>query len=969
MNARFLTHERFDYGGARAPKGYTNDRPLVIAGKPFVGGEWIPEEVLANATPEKKRALGGGTGKSVKTPLHQPKDTASQRFHHFDHNDQQRIRSALLDSYGKAWDAWLQHGDKNALNKIKHVRDFFGSIGEGQDDLNKAYLDAAKRDYSQHGVMSRAFKSWFGDWEEDAANASKVVDKDTGEPSENYHVTASKVVNEHGTPAVMYHGTAATFTTFDKTKSRSPENLFGAGFYFTDDSAIAMDYHHARQPPAALPIDNKEAGKKIAHTLRRWLKSAKREAAEADSSWKQVHYDMRVRELTRDLAAAKAWASGKLTTEDKKTLQSSNINDAMEENFPGSSGDVHAVYLNIRKPLDLSQKITKPEDAAPFIAALLGKDTPEFKRSMDQMRLRFENPKEYERIHGTPENDMLEDVYTKTVLDLDNGLLSQLGWKTNDKEYNQHITLECKNIANERLAAAGYDGLTHIGGHRAGGGHEHRVWIAFEPNQIKSVNNRGTFSSNEDNINYSRSITDRLDYGGARAPKGYTQDRPLVIAGQPFVGGEWIPGSVLAKASEQQKRALGGSAGKSGPKPTPQLSKHEQAVKANFARLTPEQQAYVVRSLSGEFFLSEDFANGKPMPLRMRQFLEWAAKQHTQQQHGGEMALENSQRNFASLTQEQQEDIIQTLGHAIDRGDLDVQTQQRAQQFLKWARDNTREQLLFKQRQRLSDVLDTESTREQPEQTKARIASELGTRLMKNDDFMKLANAMIPPSRRELRYNKDGTVTAEYIPNYSSESELAREAVSFLVSKWAGTSADSDEMSLAVQRAARDEFNLHDTYGRENESTKRFIDDVYDKHSKALRAFVREQYNHTQEWLAKNGIKEVTLYRGMRAATGPEETESEEEVALQPLSSFSTDPDVAMGFTGSGEHDIVMAMRVPASRILGSCQTGFGCKNEAEMVVLGGVMPAVVARDFRPFTGHNKAGQNIVSEAARRLPT
>ena len=42
-------------------------------------------------------------------------------------------------------------------------------------------------------VRTKAFKDWFGDWENDPANASKVVD-------------------ENGEPMVVYHGSGDSFT-------------------------------------------------------------------------------------------------------------------------------------------------------------------------------------------------------------------------------------------------------------------------------------------------------------------------------------------------------------------------------------------------------------------------------------------------------------------------------------------------------------------------------------------------------------------------------------------------------------------------------------------------------------------------------------------------------------------------------------------------------------------------------------
>ena len=70
-------------------------------------------------------------------------------------------------------------------------------------------------------VRTEAFKNWFGDWENDPENASKVVDPETGEPK------------------VVYHGTGSKFWEF---KYDSDANELGAGYYFTDDEVLAHRY-------------------------------------------------------------------------------------------------------------------------------------------------------------------------------------------------------------------------------------------------------------------------------------------------------------------------------------------------------------------------------------------------------------------------------------------------------------------------------------------------------------------------------------------------------------------------------------------------------------------------------------------------------------------------------------------------------------------------------------------------------
>lgn len=65
-------------------------------------------------------------------------------------------------------------------------------------------------------VRTPEFKAWFGDWEHDAAKASKLVDKKTGEPM------------------VVYHGTNQVFDIFDKNAPHVHDSgYYGNGFYFT----------------------------------------------------------------------------------------------------------------------------------------------------------------------------------------------------------------------------------------------------------------------------------------------------------------------------------------------------------------------------------------------------------------------------------------------------------------------------------------------------------------------------------------------------------------------------------------------------------------------------------------------------------------------------------------------------------------------------------------------------------------
>lgn len=72
-------------------------------------------------------------------------------------------------------------------------------------------------------VRTKAFKEWFGDWENDPENASKVVD-------------------ENGEPMVVYHYTPNEFTEFDTEKIGSSTDVgaLGRGFYFSPSDKFTL---------------------------------------------------------------------------------------------------------------------------------------------------------------------------------------------------------------------------------------------------------------------------------------------------------------------------------------------------------------------------------------------------------------------------------------------------------------------------------------------------------------------------------------------------------------------------------------------------------------------------------------------------------------------------------------------------------------------------------------------------------
>lgn len=130
----------------------------------------------------------------------------------------------------------------------------------------------------------------------------------------------------------------------------------------------------------------------------------------------------------------------------------------------GNNPRVYSAFLNIRNPLDMDAKFERNAWAGVLDA--------------EQM--------EYARD-------------AKTNEDLFRAL----------KEYCQDYDMrqyEAEELIEGVIEGAGYDGITHVGGGRYGSkdGPKHQVYIAFNPEQIKSAtDNAGTFDRNNPDIRYS----------------------------------------------------------------------------------------------------------------------------------------------------------------------------------------------------------------------------------------------------------------------------------------------------------------------------------------------------------------------------------------------------------------------------------------------------------------------------------
>lgn len=141
-------------------------------------------------------------------------------------------------SYVKAWvfdnfgiNLNLNPDDMLALSErmigqIKHqssldlIRQKYHGTNQWMTAPNGAKTHLSEQQWLQ--VRTPEFKKWFGDWENDASNASQVLD-------------------ENGEPKVVYHGTASEFNEF-----KQGHGILGDGIYLTDSFDTADIYANIR---------------------------------------------------------------------------------------------------------------------------------------------------------------------------------------------------------------------------------------------------------------------------------------------------------------------------------------------------------------------------------------------------------------------------------------------------------------------------------------------------------------------------------------------------------------------------------------------------------------------------------------------------------------------------------------------------------------------------------------------------
>ena len=395
-------------------------------------------------------------------------------------------------------------------------------IADAYDKLmgfnNTDFSDVSKSEYSNSEVESlsvafqlgedndpetRSFKNWFGDYENDPENASKVVDSE-------------------GKPLHVYHGTGRADrvgNVFDPARATS-----GPMAFFTDAKEVAEGYARDKQD-TSMSYDPKYESFTSRHRFvpregaddmpitSAWFSlplSVKNEIIEKSKHVTEqdgvIVYDPEAKYGLGDFddytlklnrgnairALIESWLeSGKLFREDearfREVLKLAGVTDAIKDKYgsdityydPYARHEaVYDAYLNIRKPFDTS---TMVDDK--FVTRLENW----FKR---QPKWKYQN------------ESMDADLWDKNSVSIDK-FVERL---RHDIETGETLSwTSIPDFVTDYLKYKGFDGIRDTGGKQ--GGQKHTVWIPFESTQVKSAtDNIGTYDPANPDIRYQDTI-------------------------------------------------------------------------------------------------------------------------------------------------------------------------------------------------------------------------------------------------------------------------------------------------------------------------------------------------------------------------------------------------------------------------------------------------------------------------------
>ena len=166
-------------------------------------------------------------------------------------------------------------------------------------------------------VRTPAFKQWFGDWQGDPVNASKILD-------------------DNKEPLVMYHGSSQDFWSFDMSKADLNRNSRMQGSFFSDSAEVASAY-------TVRPLKNKN-----------WQEINKKQEQARDDFFAEV---VKYKQEGNSFQQARELAKAAKSKYDKLSDQRKSIERALFDDAESNAiNKTMAVFINSRAPFEQDVK-------------------------------------------------------------------------------------------------------------------------------------------------------------------------------------------------------------------------------------------------------------------------------------------------------------------------------------------------------------------------------------------------------------------------------------------------------------------------------------------------------------------------------------------------------------------------------------------------------------------------------------
>lgn len=349
-----------------------------------------------------------------------------------------------------------------------------------------------------YSIGTYAFKNWFGDWENDPANASKVVD-------------------ESGKPKVVYHGTRRPDRVGNRfRKSRATS---GPMSFFTADPEIASGYATNKkdtsfEPPSSYTGWFKYKGKGM------------RSAVDIDGAWWRLSDEERnvIRERIYTVGFQN-WdeGDGPIVADSRSIMGRDSIDYELRQARGNAIRALVEIWLSSGTLFNREQEFMDVLSAAGVPTQNVSYNDPWAVRSaVYPVYLSIKNPFVTTNIPSEAVDALQEASKRKrrrTPVGGDPDM-----WDKNSNSGAEWMAVFREDIAKggglswtsipdwvtQTLQSLGYDGIRDVGGKY--GGSPHDVWIPFEEAQVKSATgNRGTFDPANARIDYSISTQSEID--------------------------------------------------------------------------------------------------------------------------------------------------------------------------------------------------------------------------------------------------------------------------------------------------------------------------------------------------------------------------------------------------------------------------------------------------------------------------